>query len=57
MKKYKFYVSLRGVGCNMMETFEFGDNVTNEELEQAYQVWVRKKITMGLEIRTDDKTN
>lgn len=49
MRKVKFTLSMGLVGCKKEETFEFDDNMTNEEIQEEYEQWVSEQIDGGWE--------
>lgn len=49
MRKVKFILSMGLVGCKKEETFEFDDNITNEEIQEEYEQWVSEQIDGGWE--------
>ena len=44
MKKFKFYVDTGFVGSQREDTFEFDDDVTEEEINETFEGWVWETI-------------
>ena len=47
MKKYKFFVSTNKVGSDMSDVLEFDDDITEEEVREAYEDWIWGKLNTG----------
>ena len=47
MRKLIFYVKTNVVGSKVKEEQEFEDNVTDEEIEKAYEEWLWNNIDSG----------
>jgi len=50
MKNYKFTMSDGFVGTDREDFIEFEDNVTEEEVQQAWQDWVWNFIEGGYDV-------
>lgn len=49
VRKIKFTISIGLVGCRREDTFEFDDDTTDEEIQQAYTDWMYEQIDGGWE--------
>lgn len=47
MKKYRFYVSTCYVGSEVTTEVEFDDDVTEEEIKEAYDDWAWSVLDSG----------
>lgn len=44
MRKIKFYLGTGFYGCDHEETFEFPDDLSDEEIEEEYKDWVDNRL-------------
>ena len=49
MKKIKFYIGIGLVTCDREEIFEFPDDVTYGEIDEALKEWVWNYLDVGYE--------
>jgi hypothetical protein len=49
LRKVKFTLSIGLVGCKREDTFEFDEDMTDDDIQFEYEHWVNEQINGGWE--------